>query len=46
MMSLLPFWGLKVVVKCIWRDRKLSDFVNKIFIGFPKMNTCYRFGTN
>jgi len=37
MMSLLPFWGFKVVVTLLIRDRKLSDFIKKIFIRVPKM---------
>jgi len=27
-------------VGCQWRDRKLSDFIKKIFICVPKMSEC------
>jgi len=36
MMSLLPFWGLKVVVALL--SMELSDLIKNIFIFVPKMN--------
>ncbi len=36
---ILPFWALNVVVSCcLWRVKKLSDFIKNISICIPKMN--------